>query len=351
MGNQVADSTNQKRVLLVEDNAINQQVASGIIKRCGLQVDIASNGLQALETLGKNSYDLVFMDIQMPEMDGFETTRRIRSSEDGTLPRAIPIVAMTAHAMQGDREKCLSAGMNDYISKPINKKELVDILEKWLQQQMDPSSAPGGDAPGNARDFPEISGVSVQEGLSALDIDHDTYRTLLLSLRDDARLALGKLAELVASNAIADVEKLAHRLAGTAANLRAFQLMDAAKNLELATQQGGFNGEQLGTLEEALRSYVKAVEILEAGKPENTGVFDPQSAGLILEKIAMLVADSEFVDANIINRLEHALPSRVAPDELAKLKKCLQNFAYDEAKGLIATIQSELTALYPTREL
>ena len=121
------------QILLVEDNPVNQETATTILGRLGHEVDVANNGLEALQKLEPNSYHLVFMDVQMPEMDGITATQRIRESEAGG-DRHIPVVAMTAHAMQGDQERCLEAGMDDYISKPIRRKALAALLEKVAQR-------------------------------------------------------------------------------------------------------------------------------------------------------------------------------------------------------------------------
>jgi len=113
------------RILLVEDNAVNQKLALRLLEQMGYRADLASNGLEAIESLERQLYDVVFMDVQMPEMDGLEATRKIRVTRHLTQPR---IIAMTANAMQGDREMCFAAGMDDYISKPIRVHELVEAL-------------------------------------------------------------------------------------------------------------------------------------------------------------------------------------------------------------------------------
>jgi PAS domain S-box-containing protein len=135
----VAPEVPRGRILLVEDNAANQKVACLVLERCGCEVDVAANGLEALERLEQRSYDLVFMDCQMPVLDGYEATRRIRR-----LPGAVarlPIVAMTAHAMQGDREKCLAAGMDDYTAKPIHREAIHEMLARYLGRTCKPPAA------------------------------------------------------------------------------------------------------------------------------------------------------------------------------------------------------------------
>ena len=133
------------RILLAEDNLTNQQVALGILEKLGFRADAVANGREAIQALETIPYDIVFMDVQMPVMDGFEATRAIRSGKTGVPNPRIPIIAMTAHAMKGDRERCLEAGMDDYVSKPIAPQALAEALEKWVdtaQEQPPVSIAP-----------------------------------------------------------------------------------------------------------------------------------------------------------------------------------------------------------------
>ena len=120
------------RVLIVEDNAVNQKVAQGLLKKFGIQADVAANGEEALKTLESIPFDLVFMDCQMPIMDGYEASRQIRKDDSKVLDKTLPIIAMTANTMQGDREKCLASGMSDFISKPVNPVKIQEALRHWL---------------------------------------------------------------------------------------------------------------------------------------------------------------------------------------------------------------------------
>ena len=135
---------NRARILVAEDNVVNQKVALSILGRIGLRADVAANGIEAIRALENVPYDLVLMDVQMPEMDGLEATRRIREADTTTrLPR-VPIIAMTAHAMQGDRERCLEAGMDDYLTKPVTPRRLIDMVMRWLPSEdrnSDPSAS------------------------------------------------------------------------------------------------------------------------------------------------------------------------------------------------------------------
>jgi two-component system, sensor histidine kinase and response regulator len=128
---QAMEKNKKLRVLLVEDNSVNQKLAARLLEKRGHHVTVTANGLEALGALDRENFDVVFMDVQMPEMDGIAATAAIRLRERGTNSH-LPIMAMTAHAMQGDRERCLAAGMDGYISKPINSSELTELLERFL---------------------------------------------------------------------------------------------------------------------------------------------------------------------------------------------------------------------------
>jgi CheY-like chemotaxis protein len=126
--------TNRKyRILVADDNTINQRVALAMLQQLGLLADAVANGAEALEKLSTIAYDLVLMDVQMPVMDGLEATKRIRGARDGT-EQHLPIIALTAGAMQGDRASCLEAGMDDFITKPVMLKALAKVLTKWLPE-------------------------------------------------------------------------------------------------------------------------------------------------------------------------------------------------------------------------
>ena len=131
--------------MLAEDNPVNQLLATRLLEKRGHRVTVAANGREALAAIEKESYDLVLMDVQMPELDGLEATLAIREREKVQGNR-LPVIALTAHAMKGDRERCFEAGMDGYLSKPIRTQELDELLDKYATLKMEPAVAPGGRA-------------------------------------------------------------------------------------------------------------------------------------------------------------------------------------------------------------
>ena len=129
-------------ILLAEDNPVNQHVALKMLEKMGYRTHAVANGAEAIAALKAFSYDLVIMDCQMPKLDGYETTRQIRDPESTVRNRRIPIIALTAHAMKGDQERCINAGMDDYLAKPVKPDELERVLEKWLRKPIEEQTPP-----------------------------------------------------------------------------------------------------------------------------------------------------------------------------------------------------------------
>ena len=244
------------RLLLVEDNRVNQAVALGILEELGLHCDIAENGLEAVNALkqaDKNTpYHLVLMDCQMPEMDGYEATRQIRQNAAGEAYVQVPIVAMTANAMKGDKEKCLEAGMSDYLSKPIEPDELVLMLEKWLltaDVSQSPSINTSNSASKSAVESEQTSIVGNDTGsdtegdieiwdkaaaLNRLGGKVERLNRLVDICDSDISEQLERLRRAVIDGGAEDVRQLAHGIKGVAANLSVLSLQEAAQDMEAA---------------------------------------------------------------------------------------------------------------------
>jgi len=257
------------RVLLVEDNTVNQEVAVATLAQLGCAVDVANNGQEALAWLQRRSYDLVFMDCQMPIMDGFETTTRIREREhkvvedSGPAAHRLPIVALTAHAISGDRDRCLAVGMDDYLTKPFARDDLLGVLRRWLPPTEEPSLGSDVVAPGASRPreasapegavgqplarMPAISTSSTPLGSTAARLDDRALAQIRGLQRPGQPSLLGKIVglyldgapallqgmrEAVASGDGEALRQAAHGLKSSSANLGATQLAALCKELE-----------------------------------------------------------------------------------------------------------------------
>jgi PAS domain S-box-containing protein len=220
------------RILLAEDNQVNQQLAVHLLTRLGHRVDVAGNGQEALEAHAKLPYDLVVMDCQMPERDGFSATREIRSW-DGEKGR-VPIIAMTAHAMPGDRQRCLDAGMDDYVSKPIQPRSLAEAVERQLRRRDDQRTLAG-----------QLTGVQpgalifdLRDLVARVEGDAETARVLVRLFREGAPERLARLGEAMAGGDYRAVIAQAHGFRGELANLSAWAASQEAGALEAAAQAG-----------------------------------------------------------------------------------------------------------------
>ncbi len=222
------------KVLLVEDNPINQMVAIEILTLAGMTVHTGKNGLEAIEKIKNEAFDVVLMDVQMPEMDGLEATIRIRNDLGN---KDLPIIAMTAHAMRGDREKCIAAGMDDYISKPIDRLKLYTVLKKHIPIGRFASEDIANPLPEDKKRLPDIiqmPGIDVDAGLNRMGCDFERYITILSQFSQYAEPVPSQLKELIRQNNLTEARATVHSLKGSAGNLAAIDLYNASLSFEKA---------------------------------------------------------------------------------------------------------------------
>jgi CheY-like chemotaxis protein len=335
------------RVLLAEDNDINQQVAREILEGAGLAVTIADNGREAVEALEREEFDLVFMDIQMPEMDGLSATRVLRAQERF---QELPIIAMTAHAMSGDKEKSLAAGMNDHISKPIDPNELFTLLLKWVkpgQRVKAPGSAPAQEeAP-----LPEaIAGIDLQAGLTRLRGNKKLYRSLLGKLRDDYTSYPQEIKTALSLRQEEKAELMAHTIKGVAGNVGAESLQEAAASLEAAlrNRESEKYPERLNKFEEELKAVIQALTTL-AGQEDAQG-----SAATGREDPLVLLQALEKMKPHLISRKPRRCAEAMAAvnqiprpqgleKEIQELGRLVGKYRFKEAGSLLDSLMSKLT--------
>jgi CheY-like chemotaxis protein/HPt (histidine-containing phosphotransfer) domain-containing protein len=228
-----------RRILLAEDNFVNQKVAVAVLEKLGHQVDAVHNGLEAVEAWRSGRYDLILMDCQMPELDGYEATREIRRIEAAAGNLRIPIVALTAHAVQGTEQQCREAGMDDYLTKPLDRDRLADSLDRHLADGPDKAAAttevertivPANDEGAEPVDWPGL--------LELLEGDESLARELAVIYIGSGSSLLADLAKAVDCGDWVTVGSRAHTLRGASANIKASRVADAAARLEAAARAG-----------------------------------------------------------------------------------------------------------------
>ncbi len=250
------------RILLVEDNEMNQELAVALLAQAGAEVVVAGNGQRALDFLAKDrSYSLILMDCQMPVMDGYTATQHIRADLN---TQEIPIIAMTASAMKGDREKALAAGMDDYITKPLDVLSMFTTIAKWIKPVPISSNAQASTEPEPVSEtFGTLPGVDVQAGLSVCMNNAALYTKLLKMFRQQAQDFSAEFHAAVEANDTVLATRLAHTLQGTAGNIGAFGAQRAAAALNRACQEQTSQAELEGHLQALVKELAMVADGLE----------------------------------------------------------------------------------------
>jgi len=341
------------RVLLVEDNAINQQVATELLEQAGFVVTVANNGREGVQAVETSKFDLVLMDIQMPEMDGHEATRLIRK-EPGF--DSLPIVALTAHAMAGEREKCLNSGMNDYLSKPIKTQELYAVLTKWIKPG-ERSAPVSKDLPPFTEDHDELPvalpGINMIQGLKNVGGKKRFFKKLLLEFCNDHRAAAGEIAEALSKGQTKDAQRLAHTIKGVAATIGAELLSKNASDLEEAFMHDTRDDKQAllaelkGSLDEVMESIGTMSEPAGESHREETEVEDEQN--IDLEKVGVLMAELMGLlqegDAGAEERFEALRGSIIGSrfrEGVDKLQEQIGGYDFEDARNTLMQLARSL---------
>jgi CheY-like chemotaxis protein/HPt (histidine-containing phosphotransfer) domain-containing protein/anti-sigma regulatory factor (Ser/Thr protein kinase) len=241
---------------------LNQQVALGILQKLGLRADAVANGAEAVEALETIPYDLVLMDVQMPVMDGFQAARQIRQPQSKVRHHAIPIIAMTAHVMQGDRERCLEAGMNDYVSKPVSPRALAEVLTRWLPMKDDEPGMP--DAGETAPLIADVSAPVVfdRAGMrERLMHDDDLTQEVMQCFLDDIPRQIEALRGYLDAWEASGAERQAHSIKGASANVGGEALRALAFEMEKAGQAGDL-GSVRARMDDLEREFARLKEAM-----------------------------------------------------------------------------------------
>lgn len=348
------------RVLLVEDNAINQQVAREILLDFGLIVDVASNGVKAIEAVQAQKYDLVLMDIQMPEMDGHEAARRIRAD---TRFDEMPIVAMTAHALNRDRELSRDAGMVAHVTKPIDPEELLGVLKVWIKlgdrgiPDDRQSHHNGGvhEAGTNGMALTELpvslAGIDIAEGVAKIGGKEKLYRSLLTQFVFEYETAVTELGKHLESGNIEDARVLAHTIKGVSGNLSMMELHKASETLERAIKEQGKDAppEVLAEFAEKLDTVIQALRSLpgqaDAEPITQKGELDVEGLRGQIARVRELLAKRSFTVGQAVSGLLQSGRGHVSPEVLSALETSVKKFDFAGAEKALAQIEAFLDTI------
>jgi|GEM_PF-6199885 len=336
-------------ILLVEDNLINQQVAREILEGAGLVVDVAGNGSEAVKAVAMKQYDLVLMDVQMPVMGGYEATGLIRKD---IRFKNLPIIAMTANAISGSKEACINAGMDDYISKPIDTEQLFNTLTGWLKPGL---TTLYKDAVTDHKAYlqqksevylPEtLPGIDIQSGLKRIQGNRQLYKTLLLNFVKEYSFAAEEIGHLIEKKELHTAERLSHSVKGAAGNLSASEIYTAASELERAItiKDSDAIKTMIANLDQTLRTAIASIRDLEhsveAIEPYYESEPPEEKSGTInMERLALIIPQlyqslEKFSTAAEIDMvvLKESIGEAMFLEEIRELEKQIDNYDFDKA--------------------
>jgi len=334
-------------VLLVEDNTINQQVAREILESEGLVVSIAGNGQEAINALEARLFDIVLMDIQMPIMDGYEATRRIRAMGKYA---DLPIIAMTAHAMKGDREKCLDAGMNDHITKPIEMDQLFSLLNMWV-----PSEKTGKGTNPPEHKSPDISPEGIPEALPGIYIESCLHRIagnrrlfkeLLADFSRDYKDFCRKVRDALERGDNELALRMAHTMKGVSGNLSATELHLLSAKLEKGIRKG--EGTEiilkvLDDLEKALHIVLESARSINGPvrretSTDGSGTVDRSAVTPLIVQLSSQLQKNELEAVTVVNELKKDLCRTGFAPDLEILEEQIRRFDFGKARETLSGI-------------
>ena len=345
------------RLLLAEDNKINQQVAKELLGQAGLTVIIANNGREAIEKLSKETFDAVLMDIQMPEMDGYDATRAIREKPEYA---DLPIIAMTANVMAGDREKCLEAGLNDHVAKPIDPEKLFSALVQWItpkeMSQSETVSHISTPEPANDALPAGLAGIDIESGLKAVGGNRNLYRKLLVDFYSDHRKDGQAIRDALDEDNLEMATRIAHTIKGVSGTIGAAALQEDAKNLEAALK----TGEETG-YEPMVPAFDRSLEIVMQGlavlstipisnmeSPEPADDVDLESIRLMIDRLSVQLEEMDPEAEETVDSLNDLMGTSPLQLICKSLRKQIAEFEFEEALEILEKLKNELEDDYPT---
>jgi len=381
----VAESIKGARILLVEDNKINQQVATELLESAGIWVTVANNGVEAVEKIaegkGLQAYDAVLMDLQMPDMDGYEATRRIREwekkletqslmakeeeSTNGTQssvlkhdaakllaktgPRlsGIPIIGLTAHALVEERQRCLDVGMNDHVAKPIYPDTLFATLTRWVKPKQDaPVFVPKNEKMDPDLSIPDLPGFDIESSIARVAGKKALYIDLLTRFYESQANTSIDIKQAIQCNDLQLAERLAHTTKGVSGNIGALELYHASEALEAAIKSRDVKKTEkfLTAFTDELRKVIELLgSVLPPKAPSVTDVrmlqpVDPEMLRRRLSKLHELLVDDDGEAVGYLDEIWGDLTETLEKSSLLQLKNKVDQFAFDEAIDILQQI-------------
>jgi signal transduction histidine kinase/DNA-binding response OmpR family regulator/HPt (histidine-containing phosphotransfer) domain-containing protein len=335
-------------ILLVEDNELNQELALELLESNNLIVTLANNGEEALKKLILSDFDGVLMDVQMPVMDGYEATRKIRLQSKFDK---MPVIAMTANAMAGDREKVLEAGMNDHIAKPINVNDMFNTMSKWIvpkvpYKQKESSKSVQVDS---LIELPDLVEINIDKGLSATQGNRILYRKLLIKFYEHNNDFSNSFKLALVDPDLQAPTRIAHTLKGLAGTIGAKNIQKAADALETACNNSA-SEDEIDRLQNevslALSPALKELSMLASAKTtiESTSKsLDFESVSVILKRLRILIEDDDADATFVIDELNDLPGIEQHTAQLKALTKAIETYDFDKALELLELIEKSVS--------
>lgn len=323
-------------LLLVDDNDVNQELAQEILEGAGIRLDIAGNGLEALQKIALTDYDGVLMDCQMPVMDGFEATRKLR--EDPRFAN-LPVIAMTANAMVGDKEKCLECGMNDFVAKPIDVGQLFTTLARWVKPKTNIATASIAPPVQTSKQIPQVAGLETGQALQRVGGNTALLRKLIDRFAETQAEVTTRIKAALDRKDIDSAMREAHTVKGLAGNIGAMQMFERAAAVESMLKHGESAElpQALAAMELELKALLQNISVAagpvatEAGVAGHIVPIDRDAAAGELRALAALLADDDSRAVKLIDAVADQLDALDQRDAAKQLKRLVSQYDFEAA--------------------
>jgi signal transduction histidine kinase/DNA-binding response OmpR family regulator/HPt (histidine-containing phosphotransfer) domain-containing protein len=335
------------RILLVDDNEINQEIGNEILEQVGCYVTIANDGKEAVEKVAQSEFDCVLMDIQMPVMDGYTATRIIRKDAQFN---DLPIIAMTANAMEEDKKQAAESGMNDHVAKPIDVKQLFDVLVNWInipEERRPEKIADNTNVLTGSIIIPELDGIDTETGLNRVGGNTKLYLKILNKFRISQADAIERIETAFNAGDNETSKREAHTLKGLAGNIGAEALQQAAQVVEGEIKAGNKTLTGLDVLSELLVKIIESLQMLDTKTTEVEKASidaDPEKVAGLLVKLKELLDDDDSGAGDVLEELLPFFKGTVKEKQLTRIAGLVDDYEFEDALTLFCTFGQDVSA-------